>query len=878
MTKHRVQAGLAVTLAAWLVTGGCAGSGGGATCQDACHVAHAAQCSGTRVQVCGFTSTGCLGWVDTADCSLTGQTCDPGTLTCSGDCVDLCPAAGQSQCAGTTIQTCTANQAGCLVWSNGQDCAAQGKTCSTAAGAAACTGGGSCTSPPGAPSGPTPVDGATGVDPATTTVDWADASGATHYAVYLSTTCPPPAYPNAAFKSVTASTLTGLTLAAGSTYCWQVVALDAAGCTTAGPTWGFQTRGACADPVPGAPTVTSTDASYPVGTTTGTYSLTFSESVHDVATNLTWTPLTGTGTMAVATVDASTYTITFSGVQDGDRYRLTVGTGVTDDCGHPLAAAVNHIISIAAPAPPGGTCADAVDITSATFPYQLTGTFDDDPATGGSCDTTPTNAVWFKYTPSASGTYNITVENNTTTGAYSRLAMFTGTSCSPLGTELGCLTQTSTTIDAEASLTGGTTYLILFHTDGNAFTMVDPSITITKQTTGPGEFCATAADVSSATFPYQVTGTYSQDPATGGSCDTTPTNAVWFTYTPSATGYYTITTTNHTGTGAYSRLAVFQGASCSPLGTQLACVTASSLTATASVALTQGTPYLILFHTDGDAYTMVNPSISITRATTGGGEFCATAADVTSATFPYQLTGTFNDDPAAGGSCDTTPTNAVWFSYTPATTGYYTISTTNHTSTGAYSVLAVFQGTSCSPLGTQQACVTASSTTAAAAVLLQGGTPYLILFHTDGASYTMVNPSITVTPATGGAGEFCASPADVSSATFPYHLTGTFNDDPATGGTCDTTPTNAVWFTYTPTTTKSYTIQVQNQTGTAAYSRLAVFQTAACSPYGTQLACVTPSSKTASTTLALTQGVPYLILFHTDGASFTMVNPIITIN
>jgi hypothetical protein len=877
MTKYRVQAGLAVALAAGLVAAACAGNGGGASCENACATAHAAQCSGTMVQACELGSTGCLAWVAKADCAVTGQTCDPATLTCSGDCVDLCPTAGQTQCSGTVVQTCAANQAGCLVWSSGQDCASTGATCSAAGGTATCTGG-SCANPPGAPSGPTPADGATGVAAATTSVDWADASGATHYAVYLSTTCPPPAYPNAAFKSATASTLTGVILAAGSSYCWQVIALDAAGCTTAGPVWDFQTGGACNDPVAGAPTVTSTDASYPVGTTSGTYELTFSEPVHDVATSLTWTPLTGTGTMTVSAVDASTYAIAFAGVHDGDRYRLTVGTGVTDDCAHPLAAAVNHVITIAAPTPPGSTCADAVDLAGVTFPYQLTGTFDDDPATGGSCDTTPTNAVWFKYTPAASGTYNLTVENNTTTAAYARLAMFSGSSCSPLGTELGCLTAQGTTIDAEASLVGGTTYLILFHTDGNSFTMVNPSISITKQTTGPGEFCATAADVSAATFPYQLTGTYGQDPATGGTCDTTPTNAVWFTYTPTATGYYTITTVNHTSTGAYSRLAVFQGASCSPLGTQLACVAPDSKTAATTVALTQGTPYLVLFHTDGDAYTMVNPSITITRATTGAGEFCATAADVSGATFPYQLTGTFNDDPAAGGTCDTTPTNAVWYSYTPTTTGYYTVSATNHTATAAYSVLAIFQGTACSPLGTQRACVTGSGTTGSTVVALTQGTAYLILFHTDGAAFTMVNPSLTITPQAAGAGEFCASAADVTGASFPHQLTGTFNDDPATGGSCDTTPTNAVWFTYTPATTRSYTIQAQNQTSTAAYSRLAVFQTAACSPYGTQLACVTASGKTASTTQTLTQGVTYLILFHTDGATYTMVNPIVTIS
>jgi hypothetical protein len=856
---------------------GCA-LGSSASCQDECSPAHAARCDGTRVQACEVSSTGCLAWVTRSECADTGQACDPATLTCSGECVDLCAAAGQTQCSDTVIQSCTANAAGCLVWSNADDCASQGKTCTTAGGAASCTGGGSCPNPPGAPAGPTPADGATGVAAATTSVDWADATGATSYAVYLSTSCPPPAYPGAGFTTVTASTRTGLALVAGASYCWQVIAIDGAGCTTAGPVWDFQTGGTCSDPVAGAPTVTSTDASYPIGTTSDTYALRFSEPVHDVAASLVWTPLTGSGTMQVTPVDATTYTVAFAGVADGDRYRLTIGTGVTDDCGHPLAAAVNRIITIAAPAPPGSTCADAVDVTGATFPYQLTGTFDDDPATGGTCDTTPTNAVWFKYTPTAAGTYTISVENDTTTNAYSRLAMFSGTSCSPLGTELGCLTQSGTSLVAEASLAAGTTYLILFHTDGDGFTMVNPSLTITKQTTGAGEFCSTAADVSGVTFPYQLAGTFSQDPASGGSCDSSPTNAVWFSYTPAATGYYTVAATNHTGTTAYAVLAVFAGAACSPLGTQLACVTASGKTASTTVALTAGTTYLVLFHTDGNSYTMVDPSISITAQTGGAGEFCATPADVSSATFPYSLTGTFNDDPTPGTSCVTAPANAVWFKYTPATTGYYGLSATNHTTTNAYSRMAVFQGAGCSPYGAELTCFSASSKTAATELYLAGGSPYLILFHTDGLSYTMVNPEITITHPSYAAGERCGTAADVTGQTFPHTLTGTFTDDPATGGTCDSSPTNAVWFTYTPATTRSYTIQVENQTTTTAFSRLAVFQTAACAPYGTQLACVTASSKTASTTQPLTQGVTYLILFHTDGPTYTMVNPILTIS
>ena len=56
-----------------------------------------------------------------------------------------------------------------------------------------------------------------------------------------------------------------------------------------------------------------------------------------------------------------------------------------------------------------------------------------------------------------------------------------------------------------------------------------------------------------------------------------------------------------------------------------------------------------------------------------------------------------------------------------------------------------------------------------------------------------------------------------------------------------------------------------------------MFATNACNPYGTQQACVTTTNKLASTSLTLTAGTTYLIMFYTNGSTYTMVNPQITI-
>ena len=84
--------------------------------------------------------------------------------------------------------------------------------------------------------------------------------------------------------------------------------------------------------------------------------------------------------------------------------------------------------------PPGGDCTHAQDVTNETFPYQLTGAFTDDPTSGFSCASAPTNVVWFEYQAPADGQYTIGVTNGTASSAGSGLAVFAGTACGPYDT------------------------------------------------------------------------------------------------------------------------------------------------------------------------------------------------------------------------------------------------------------------------------------------------------------------------------------------------------------------------------------------------------------------------------------------------------------
>ena len=57
----------------------------------------------------------------------------------------------------------------------------------------------------------------------------------------------------------------------------------------------------------------------------------------------------------------------------------------------------------------------------------------------------------------------------------------------------------------------------------------------------------------------------------------------------------------------------------------------------------------------------------------------------------------------------------------------------------------VFEGLSWSPKGAEVACEAENDTYITAPGNLTAGAPYLIMFFTDGTSFTMVDPSISIT-------------------------------------------------------------------------------------------------------------------------------------
>jgi len=811
-----------------LVGGGCGDDDGG--CTDECAVVNSAQCGGTAIQICSRGADGCLGWVNSVDCANSMQVCDDstGNVICVSDCTDQCATDGDTQCAGSQIETCLELPNGCLDWQQTSDCADLGLICEDATGDASCmdhcvdecttltdtqcngtlietcaagadgcldwtggvdcadtselcddtTGDAGCTincalTGPVLPAGPAPAHQAVNVDETTvTSVDWADSNGATSYDVYFGSTCPPPTYPDAAFQNVTASELTGLTLATNTQYCWQVVAIDS-DCAVQGPVWSFHTT--CNDPVAGAPSVTSNVAAlYAIGTTTDTYTLTFSEDVSGVITGLTWTPVTGSGALGtVVQVDPQTYTVPFSGVVDGDQYTLTVTTAVQDVCGNPLTAATN--ISISIDAVSAGTWANCADVGTLQLgvPSSPTTLPTGDTLNEGSssCWNEQGADIIASYTATSTDPLLFSWTNVTlVSGSYRNYEIWRN-SCDPLvGVEEYCDNITANSDSATIyNVAVGDVFFMkaIAESSGDDFSSATFEVSLAPPPP-TGAICSNPIDLDTTGVPHQEIGAFDTNGATGGSCDTVADQAVWYNFTPPVTGWYTVDATNaETASFPYSRVAIFETTACAPYGAQVACQTANdNLISVPNVQLDAGITYTIMFYTDGASYYMVDPTLDIrAQAPPPTGSTCGTAIDLDSVGVPYQAVGTFANIGGTGGSCDITPDNAVWYTWTSPADGWYSIDASNSgSSTGGR--LAIFETASCSPLGTELECVTFTNPGFSLDHLwLASGTTYTIAHYTSSTSNTMVDPTIDIGPGTAPPpGETCALPATVGAS------------------------------------------------------------------------------------------------------------------
>jgi hypothetical protein len=233
--------------------------------------------------------------------------------------------------------------------------------------------------------------------------------------------------------------------------------------------------------------------------------------------------------------------------------------------------------------PANDLCANAIPITQGTTSYTNAGANNDGPAACGAFGAD----IWYIYTATASGTVELVT--CTGTGYDSTLAAYAGSTC-PAGAQLAC-NDDSCGLQSRISFQVGNGQRYLIRVGGFASQTGSGVLTLSLDgSSGPpaNDACANASTASNGSTPFNTIDA-TTDQGIPTSC--TVGQDVWFRYTATDTGNTTISTC--AATNFDTVLAVYAGSTC-PSSAPLACNDNScGIGSSVTVALTQGSTYMI---------------------------------------------------------------------------------------------------------------------------------------------------------------------------------------------------------------------------------------------------------------------------------------------
>jgi len=436
---------------------------------------------------------------------------------------------------------------------------------------------------------------------------------------------------------------------------------------------------------------------------------------------------------------------------------------------------------------------------------------------------------------------------------------------------------------------------------------------------GPFPFLtAITADITDAT----TTG----DPPTP-SCQASISRSIWYSFTPTTSGAYTVSTCADAPTGSTvddTVLAIYTSSdgTCAGTFTQVSggcdddsCTTESLQAVISGISLSAGTTYYVVAWKFGtSAPTVGNTAIQLRVSQAAGppaNDLCGGAEAIpASGPFPYLTAitaditaATSTGDPALP-SCQASVSRSIWYTFTPAASGPYEISSCADAPTGSTvddTVLAVYTSSDGTCGGTLTQLSGACDDDSCASEALQSvvvtnlssGTPYFILVHKFGTTApTAGNTAIQlrVNPLVAPSNDSCASPTPLA-AEVP--LMGTtavaINDYQLSGAACftgvvqtaSTAPGRDVVYSFTPSISGKYSFRV---TGVGV-SNPVLYVASSCpagSPPVTVGSCLAAANRNSSTSpaaeeamcLTLSAGVPVFVFVDehvlTSGSGHTV--------
>lgn len=298
-----------------------------------------------------------------------------------------------------------------------------------------------------------------------------------------------------------------------------------------------------------------------------------------------------------------------------------------------LGGALGTFTVQAAP-PVNDTCAGAVVIPTASFPYftpvltnMLEATLTDDPLPG--CVAGAERGVWYQITPTQSGIYSFSTGTDTATTAFDTImAVFQAPSCGAPSTQIACNDDGGGANNLSGLLTplnAGVHYYVLVWLSTGDTNTVSASIQIKVDRPSPpaNDICATAETLrADLPFPQRSSVIDSvlanTEPGTVPSC-ASGYRSVWFKFTPIVDGTYIFSSGNETATTIFDTVMSLYsstGGDCGTL-TELVCSDAGEGRGSIFRPLTAGTTYYISI-SDGSSEPVLSETfvqLSVSRPT-----------------------------------------------------------------------------------------------------------------------------------------------------------------------------------------------------------------------------------------------------------------------
>ena len=285
---------------------------------------------------------------------------------------------------------------------------------------------------------------------------------------------------------------------------------------------------------------------------------------------------------------------TATGLTIGNTYYLRVYSSSTTS-----SQTFDVCVSTPPAAPANDTCSTALVLTESTdssCSNALTGTTVSATSTPDDACIGDYNDVWYSFTPTTTGYYNIEMTNTGTSTTNTNISLYSGTCGSLVQESISC--SVSTLVQP---VTASETYYVVVRSDE---TNVGIDFSLCAYALPPAVAnndcinAAVMAESSDLNGNNKIVGNLDNAYYSPESCNSTTYETIWYSITPQYTGLYHFDFTRISGSGYYT---VFDGNDCGTIGSYVPGISSCYNSVDKDVQLVAGNTYLISVHASAAA-------------------------------------------------------------------------------------------------------------------------------------------------------------------------------------------------------------------------------------------------------------------------------------